>query len=70
MIAAELFGRLDKKAIGKVIITEAIGTWPGGPAKIIEVRPDRRCPEIVFQVQAPDGDTIGVFEWENIEVVE
>jgi hypothetical protein len=66
--------------IGKTIITQRFGYWPGGPAVITELRPDPQAPEIVFQVRGTgvevklavergllDSEEIGVFEYEEVE---
>ena len=59
-----------KSLIGKRVLTESYGAWPGGVATVTRVKPDRRAREIVFNVSMPsyeDGEEIGVFEHENVE---
>jgi hypothetical protein len=52
--------------IGKSIITEAIGTYPGGIAKVVELDPDPKAPEIVIQVFHPTFGEIGIFDYERV----
>jgi hypothetical protein len=59
----------DDLLIGVNVNTEAAGEYPGGPATIIQVRPDPQVTEIVLQVSNPefeDGE-VGVFEYEHLE---
>ena len=62
-LAVELWG---KKLIGQKVLTEQIGSYPGGVATIIELAPDPAAPEIVFEVEHPTFAEIGVFEWEDV----
>lgn len=60
--------------IGLRVLTEAIGTYPGGVARIIEVAPDPAAPEIAVQVRHEteiDPETgklweIGIFDCEML----
>lgn len=63
---------------GQHLLTEKLGDWPGGSAKVIELRPDPvGAPEIAFQVRhttAIDPETgelweIGVFEHEQVDLL-
>jgi hypothetical protein len=82
MKARTLAIRGRDELIGRKILTEAIGAWPGGLAEIIDVIPDPNAPEIVFEVRGLDpevqyainagaleDETIGVFGYEEVELV-
>lgn len=79
MLASQLL-KQGASLIGKTIITERFGSWPGGPAVITEVRPDPKAPEIAFTVRGTgaevklavergllDSEEIGVFEYELVQ---
>jgi hypothetical protein len=77
--AGELVSHNGHDLIGKSIETVAYGLWPGGPATIIKLQPDKMAPEIVFQVRSdkvrdPDNPKrfweIGVFANEPVELLE
>lgn len=78
MTAAQLLDCYGGRLVGRQIITQAIGSYVGGIAKIIGIIPDVEAPEIVFQVQHPtwrdkddpesDG-TIGIFHDEQVQLV-
>ncbi len=59
--------------IGRVVKTQPFGEWPGGNAKVINLGEDAAAPEIVFNVLGLRGLirgwTIGVFEYEIVELV-
>lgn len=67
--ARALLSAMGKRLLGRDVETLAIGDWPGGVARVVELRPDPAAPEIVFQVQRPDGDTVGVFEDEPVRLI-
>ena len=69
MNAKQLVEKMGNELIGRYIETEAIGEWPGGKARVIEIQPDPEAPEIVMQVTQDSGreyDPIGVFDWEDV----
>lgn len=68
MKAKQLVKKLGKKLLGKEVNTPAVGEYPGGVATVIEIRPDRNAPEIVFQVNLPGWGEIGVFEHEEVSL--
>lgn len=57
--------------VGRTVMTEAIGDYPGGPATVTKLQPEPEDTEMVYQVTNPnfdDGDgrhSIGVFEYED-----
>jgi hypothetical protein len=63
--------------VGRIVMTEAIGHWPGGPAEVIEFMPDVEAPEIPYQVRhihwagddLIENGEIGLFENEEIQIV-
>jgi hypothetical protein len=61
--------------IGKTIITQKIGDWPGGICIVTDVNPDENAPEICFSVKRVCDDSfngireIGVFDWEYVMVL-
>ena len=56
------------KLIGRYVLTERIGDWPGGLALVVGVTPDPDAPEIVLYVQQK-GETMGIFENEQIILI-
>lgn len=67
---------LGTSLIGRFITTEAVGSYPGGRAKVVELEPDAAAREIVMNVRHPSwrhdkgrgSDIIGIFEWEDIRL--
>jgi hypothetical protein len=51
--------------IGKNVMTQQIGSYPGGLAKVIEIDPDVDA-GIVLQVLHPTFGEIGIFDYEDI----
>lgn len=57
---------LDNILIGKKICSMAMGDYPGGFAKIVEVFPDHNAPEIVFNVHNKSyPEIMGIFNYEE-----
>jgi hypothetical protein len=59
------------RLLGRQVLTEGLGYYPGGEARVVELAPDPGAPEILFAVEHPvreqAGRTrIGVFEWEEV----
>ena len=78
MNAKDLVDLMGQRLIGRTVLTEAIGIYPGGPARVTEIAPDPADPSIVMQVEHPtwredDGDnergSIGVFSYEELELL-
>jgi hypothetical protein len=73
-IAKSLVKRMGKKLIGRTVITPAMGSYPGGPAKVVKIRPDLAAPDIAFNVENPawtghgGGHIIGIFFYEDVEL--
>ena len=57
-------------SVGDTVWTPAMGEWLGGLCEVIELHPDPEAPEIVMNVRSleREGDEIGVFGYEDIEV--
>jgi len=55
--------------VGKNVMTEKIGEYPGGVARVTKLFPDLAAPEIVFTVCHPTFGEIGVFEGEECNLV-
>lgn len=78
MRARNLLERYAHTLIGKTVLTERYGEWPGGDAEIIQIVPDvDGAPEIVFQVRHKTATDplnpsryweIGIFDHENVEL--
>lgn len=74
MNAAGAVARYGKRLVGKYVITPAMGAYPGGLAKVIEVGHDPDAPEIAFLVEHvtwkdEDGSaTMGIFENEAVQI--
>jgi len=56
--------------IGAEIVTQPFGEYPGGIAKIIALHPDPTAPEIPIQVKHPSFGEIGIFEHEQVYLVD
>lgn len=75
MNAKELVGEMGCRLIGRTVLTPAMGEYPGGLAKVVELHPDPGAPEIVFNVAHPtwkddeDNNIMGVFEYEDVELI-
>lgn len=79
MTALELFNVYTRpeELVGRWIMTECGGQYPGGLAEVIEIMPDPdAAPEITFQVRNPlfqsSGNPlgqIGVFAWEEVQLI-
>ena len=76
--AVKLFGKI---LIGRQVITEAIGAWPGGLCKVISLSEDANAPEIVLNVKRLEDrttrmeefqidDECGIFEYEDITIID
>lgn len=66
MTALDLVNKLGTTLLGRMVNTAAIGEYPGGVAKVIELYPDAEdSPEIVFQVSHSTFGEIGVFDYEE-----
>ncbi len=81
--ALDLVAKHGDDLIGRRIVTRQFGDWPGGEAIITEMGPDPNAPEIAFMVRGDDGlvniamivgaldsAEIGVFEYEEVSLVE
>lgn len=61
-----------QQAIGKNILTQPYGAYPGGIAEVVNIHPDPEAPEIVMTVKHPtwtneEGESeIGVFDHEEV----
>ena len=66
MSAEDMVTQFGEELIGKRVLTEEYGDWPGGIAVITEINPDPNAPEISFQVKSKHGE-IGVFWHETCE---
>lgn len=68
MLATDMIHRWKwHELIGRKIVTQPYGDWPGGVATITEVYPDPEAPEIVLQVKSEEHGEIGVFNFEEVE---
>lgn len=73
--AVEQFGQ---QLVGQLIVTQNIGDWEGGNARVLEINPDPEAPEIVMTVRAERvtqfdtrtniGEVIGVFDYETVSL--
>lgn len=75
MFAKNLVKKMGKDLVGKTILTPAMGDYPGGYAKVVEIHPDPGAPEIVCNVEHPiwkddeDNNIMGIFENENVSLL-
>jgi len=71
MNARKLVELAGDRLLGRTVWTEAIGYYPGGEARVVELAPDPEAPEILFSVEHPIREQagrsrMGVFEWEEV----
>ena len=71
MNARKLVEMARDRLLGRMVLTKALGYYPGGEAKVVELAPDPGAPEIRFVVEHPIREQtgrrrIGVFEWEEV----
>ena len=79
MNAYDLVKKHGKNLVGRTIMTEQEGAWPGGKARVLELFPDKEgAPEIVMQVRGlerqgrhvdNEDDDIGVFDHEEVTLL-
>lgn len=62
--------RQGEALVGKLVQTIAIGDWPGGIARVVDLGHDPAAPEIVMNVHSDEHGDIGVLEYEPLELVE
>lgn len=73
-LAKALVKAMGKRLIGRWVDTPAMGSYPGGCARVVEIHPDPAAPEIVFNVENTawtddnGGHIIGVFGYEDVEL--
>lgn len=70
MSAEALVDRMGKRLIGRTVATEHVGRYPGGNAKVIKLKPDPECANIVYQVRHPTFGEIGVLSLENATLID
>ena len=71
MNARKLLEVAGVRLLGRTVLTETIGYYPGGEARVVELAPDREAPELLFTVEHPTREQagrrrIGVFDWEEV----
>jgi hypothetical protein len=75
MNAGDLVEKYGKALKGRIVMTEPMGEYPGGKAKITEVGHDKNATEISFMVKSyswkdeEGNNEIGVFEYENVRLL-
>lgn len=75
-LAKALVHAMGKRLIGRKVLVSAMGSYPGGCVTVVELHPDPGAPDISFNVRHDDGwtdafghNTMGIFEWENVDLV-
>jgi hypothetical protein len=68
MNAKSLVLNLGTILLGQKVNTPAAGEYPGGVATVIQLAPDKKAPEIVFQVNLPGWGEMGVLEHEDVSL--
>ena len=58
------------KLVGQRVWTPPMGDYPGGNAVVTQVGHDANAPEIVFLVEHPTYGLMGVFEYENVRLLD
>jgi hypothetical protein len=71
MNARKLVEVAGDRLLGRAVWTEAIGYYPDGEARVVELAPETGAPEILFTVEHPFQELAGrtrtgVFEWEEV----
>lgn len=69
MMAPSAVARYGQSLVGRLVLTAQYGDWPGGVARVVELRPDPTCPDILFEVEHPEHGRIGVLENEEVGVL-
>jgi len=69
MTAKELVTKHGSALVGRLVLTQPNGEYPGGIAEVVRIAPDPNAPEIVFDVKTDEWD-IGVFEHETVHLIE
>lgn len=69
MNAKSLVQKLGNKLLGQKVNTPAAGKYPGGVATVILLAPDKKAPQIVFQVNSPHLGDMGIFEHEEVSLL-
>ena len=73
-LANAIVKQYGEKLVGKTILTQRIGEWPGGLAVVTQIRHDKNAPEIVCLVRhanqeyAEEFGEMGIFHDEKVEV--
>ena len=76
MNAGELVNKMGADLVGRRVMTEECGQYPGGPATVIEIDHDPQSPEIVCLVRhdtwrdlRSDSGEMGILENENLDLI-
>jgi hypothetical protein len=69
MNAIQLVQKLGQKLVGNKVNTPAVGEYPGGVATVIQMAPDPKAPDIVFQVHLPNWGEVGVLGHETVSLL-
>lgn len=85
IMAPDAVQKYGSRLIGREIITARYGAWPGGRARVVEIMPDQKAPDIMMTVKAVqenamvtraiirrrlDSDEIGILENEEIVILD
>jgi hypothetical protein len=68
MNAKSLVQNLGTILLGQKVNTPAVGDYPGGVATVTQLAPDKKAPQIVFQVNLPGYGEMGVLEHEDVSL--
>jgi hypothetical protein len=79
LTAEELVKEYGKSLIGRKVMTQKVGFWPGGLARVISLNPDPNAPEIIMMVRGLENQSIscpgltdnqiGILKFEEISMV-
>lgn len=69
---AKLLAKKGASLVGRRVLTQAYGDWPGGVARVTRMGDDPAAPEIVFFVEMDGWEEgeMGVFDHEYVELLE
>lgn len=70
MLASELVKLYGDDLIGKRVWTYRFGEWPGGPATVVNIYPDRDAPDTGFGVEGQGYEYMDILEHEEVAILE
>lgn len=66
--ASRLVKKMGEKLVGWWLVTEPLGDYPGGFARVVRLNDDPNAEDIAFIVEPKEGSEIGVFDYEQVSL--